>query len=474
MVTTTAPAEGREHWSGRAAFILAAIGSAVGLGNLWRFPAEAGTNGGGAFVIFYILCIVLIGLPVLLSEILIGRHGQDAAPESVRRVARDSNASERWAVLADIGMVAAFLILSFYCVVGGWVLYYIGQFAGDLFASGPLSGAFAGSTPEAVQQLMPDLFANGGTQVAMLALFLGITVFFVMRGISKGIEFVATWMMPAFFMLFLAITVYGLFTGDLGQTIDFLFVFEPEKLTGSVMLAAVGQAFFSLSLGSAMMITYGAYADKSINLGSTSGIIAAADTSVALLAGFAIFPIVFAAGLAVNAGPALMFQSLPTAFMTMPAGTLIGLAFFIMVFFAALTSAVALLEAPTSWAITKFGVGRKKTAATVGVLAFLIGVLAALSFNSLADFQPLGFIPLFEGMGMFDTLDTLTGKIMLPIAALITAIFVGWIADRNLLDAENGISGWLHHSWRFLVAWLCPIVLVLILLVGIFPGLIGG
>lgn len=473
MVATTSAAPGHENWSSRTAFILAAIGSAVGLGNLVRFPAEAGANGGGAFVIFYIACIILIGLPVLLSEILIGRHGQAPAPESVRRVARDSGASEGWSALATIGMIAAFLILCYYSVIGGWVLHYIGLFAGELVNSGPFNPAFAGQTEEEVQGIMPALFANGSLQLILHIVFIGITIFFVARGVNRGIEFVATWLMPIFFFIFLGITVYGLVTGDFGRTFDYLFTFDASKLTGPVMLAAVGQAFFSLSLGSAMMITYGAYAARNINLGKTSAIIASADTSVALLAGFAIFPIVFAAGLDANSGMGLMFQTLPSAFMTMPAGSLIGFAFFIMVFFAALTSAVALLEAPTSWAIDRFGLGRGKTTMISGGLVLLIGGMAALSTTTLAGWHPLGFIPLFAGQDFFNTLDVITGKVMLPIAALITAIFVGWIADRKLLDDENGISGWLHVTWRFLVAWLCPIVLTAILLVGIFPGLLG-
>ncbi len=472
MVATEASAEGGDRWSSRAAFILAAIGSAVGLGNLWRFPSEAGTNGGGAFVIFYIFCVVLIGLPVLLSETLIGRHGQAAAPESVRKLARESGASEKWAVLAIIGAIAAFLIISFYSVLGGWVLYYVGQFAGDLMRSlgNFTGGAFQGVPAEEVQALLPALFQDNVTLLSLHAVFMGITIFVVARGVSGGIELVATWLMPAFFFLFLGITIYGSFTGDFAEAIAFLFHFEPSKLTGSVMLSALGQAFFSLSLGSALMITYGAYADRSVNLAGTSAIIAAADTSVAIIAGLAIFPIVFAAGLAVDGGPALMFQTLPTSFMSMPAGSLIGFLFFVMVFFAALTSSVALLEAPTVWIMDTFNSARRPTAILVGGCAFLIGIAAALSFNILAEFQPLSFIPIFEGQGIFDILDTITGKVLLPVAALLTAIFVGWVADRKLVDAENGISGGLHLTYRFLIAWLCPAALIAILMFGLFAS----
>jgi NSS family neurotransmitter:Na+ symporter len=362
-----------ENWSSRSAFILAAVGSAVGLGNMWRFPAEAGENGGGAFVLFYIFCVLLIGLPVLLSEVLIGRHGQANAPESVRRVARDSNAHEGWSILASLGVLGAFLILSFYCVVGGWVVYYIGVFVGDLFQTGLAGGAFEGRAASDVEGLLPGLFGNGGLMVGLNLGFLAVTMFFVARGISSGIEWVAVYLMPIFFALFLGITVYGAFTGNFGEAVAYLFTFDFSKLTGEVMLAAVGQAFFSLSLGVAGMITYGSYANRDTNLGETSGIIAGADTAVAMLAGLAIFPIVFAAGLSASAGPGLMFQSLPIAFQAMPFGSLIGLAFFIMVFFAALTSSVGLLEAPTAYVFEKFNITRPIATLIVGLGAAVLG-----------------------------------------------------------------------------------------------------
>lgn len=471
-------ATANEHWSSRFAFVMAAVGSAVGLGNLWRFPAEAGQNGGGAFVIFYILCVALIGLPLLLSETLIGRHGKNSAVESVRVVARESGASTGWSALAAVGAVASFLIVSFYSVIAGWVLYYIGVFATDLVASigsGNLTGgAFAGQSAEQVQGLMPALFENNAIMLPLHALFMGITIYVVARGVSGGIEKVAIYLMPSFFVLFLGITLYGAFNGAFGEALEFMFAFDPARLLqGPVMLSALGQAFFSLSLGSAIMITYGAYADRSVNLAKTSGIIAACDTSVAIIAGLCIFPIVFAAGLAVDSGPTLMFQTLPASFQTMPAGSLIGLLFFVMVFFAALTSSVSLLDAPTNWMSHKFGATRATMACLVGGLAFVIGILSALSFNVMGGWYPLDFIDMFREQNFFGVVDGFTGKIMLPLSGLLTAIFIGWIADRRLTDAENGISGGLHLFWRFLVAWLCPVALTVILILGIFPGLLG-
>ncbi|MHA7818179.1 MAG: sodium-dependent transporter [Erythrobacter sp.] len=462
-----AAGSGHENWSSRSAFILAAVGSAVGLGNMWRFPAEAGENGGGAFVLFYIFCVLLIGLPVLLSEVLIGRHGQASAPESVKRVARDSKAGEGWSIIGSLGVFAAFLILSFYCVVGGWVLYYIGVFASDLVQTGISSGAFAGREPGDVEGLLPGLFGNGGLMVGLNLGFLTVTIFFVARGVSSGIEWVAVYLMPLFFLLFVAITIYGAFTGNFGEALAYLFTFDFSKLTGEVMLAAVGQAFFSLSLGVAGMITYGSYASRDTNLGETSGIIAGADTAVALLAGLAIFPIVFAAGLSASAGPGLMFQSLPISFQAMPFGSLIGLAFFVMVFFAALTSSVSLLEAPVAFVKDATGMSRMGVTLVVGLGAAVLGVLSSLSFNELAEFYPLGFIPLFAETNFFDTLDGVTAKLFMPIGAILTCIFVGWIADARLIDDENGLDGALHQTWRALVRFVCPVVLTVILAFGL-------
>ncbi|MDJ0977449.1 MAG: sodium-dependent transporter [Erythrobacter sp.] len=464
---------GHENWSSRGAFILAAVGSAVGLGNLVRFPAEAGTNGGGAFVLFYVFCVVLIGLPVLLSEVLIGRHGQAAAPISFRKIAEESGGSKAWGTVASLGVFSAFLVLSFYCVIGGWVLYYIGLFAQDIVASGATSGAFADQSFEQVDSYFGGMVSNGVATSVLDVGFVGITVFFVARGVSGGIEKVAVYLMPAFFFLLLGITVYGMFGGALSRTVDYLFTFEPDKLSGEVMLAAVGQAFFSLSLGVAGMVTYGAYVGRDVNLASTSGMIAGADTAVALIAGLCIFPIVFVAGLEPNGGLGLMFQTLPHAFSDIPFGTLIGLAFFIMVGFAALTSSVSLMEAPTSWAMERLGLPRVQAALGVSVAASVLGVLCALSTGSLSSFHPLGFIPMFEGMGVLDVLDTFTGKLTMPIGALLTAVFIGWVASRRLLDEENGLSGGLHRFWLFLVRWFCPLVLTLILFGGIFPETTG-
>jgi NSS family neurotransmitter:Na+ symporter len=407
----------------------------------------------------------------------------------MQNVARESGKSGWWSIAAGIGMVAAFFILSYYSVLGGWIVYFIGVFAADLATvtggGNILSGALPGIADAQVQAILPGLQADQNMMLMMHGLFMGATILVVGRGIDAGIERLAVVLMPAFFLLLAMLTIYGAFTGAFAAAAQFLFQFRPERLLDpSVQLSALGQALFSLSLGSAMMITYGAYADRKVNLGQTGAQIAAVDTSVALIAGLAIFPIIFGTMAApqldailagqekIQGGLGLLFISLPLAFQEIIAGSIIGLLFFIMVFFAALTSSVALLEASVSWVIERFGRSRWSVALVLGGLAWLIGAWASLSFNSQADFHPIDFL-IFSGQPVFGILDELTAKIMLPVSALLVSIFVGWIASRSLIDPENGLSGNVQHVWLFLVRFLCPLVIFAILLFGLFPDLLG-
>ncbi|WP_164117899.1 sodium-dependent transporter [Sphingorhabdus sp. Alg239-R122] len=470
-----------EGWSSRTAFVLAAVGAAVGLGNLWRFPTLAGESGGGAFVLVYVGCVILIGLPLVLSEILIGRAGRSDAVDSVRNVAKASGISEKWQIFGWFEIIAAFFILTFYSVVAGWVIYYIGVMLGDflsaLGAGEPLRGALAGETSEQITGRMGALFENVPMLVAMHTLFMLITIGIVAQGVTDGIEKAAMFLMPAFFVLLVLITIYGAFTGDFGRAAEFLFTPDFSKLSAPVINEALGQALFSMSLGSAALMTYGAYVSRDTKLGPTAGMIGFADTGVAIIAGLMIFPIVFAAGLDPAGGPTLVFQSLPIAFQNMPAGSLIGLLFFVLIFFAALTSSISLLEGPTAWAKEAFGWSRSKTAWTVGLFIYVVGIACALSLSIWSDVRLLPFWDIFADQNIFDTIDGFTGKILLPTSALLTAIFVGWRADRKLVDTETGLEGSTLVAFRFLVAWVCPIAVGLILLFGIFPELltaIGG
>jgi NSS family neurotransmitter:Na+ symporter len=477
MVASTGSTD-REGWSSRSAFILAAIGAAVGLGNVWRFPTLAGENGGGAFVLVYVAFVFLLGLPLVISEIFLGRTGQDDAVGSIRKVAKRSGVSGAWSGFGILGVIAAFLIVSFYSVVAGWVLYYVGVMGGDflgaLAAGDPFRGALVGESQEAIQGRMGDLFADPMLLLAMHFVFMGATLFIVARGIGSGIEAAATVLMPMFFVLLIGITVYGAFVGDMSEALAFLFTPDFSKLTPQSMNTALGQALFSLSLGVAGLITYGSYIKGSDGLGPTSVTIAFADTAVALIAGMMIFPIVFAVGLDPAAGPTLVFQTLPFAFQTMPAGSLIGLLFFVLILVAAVTSSISLLEVPTAWGIGELGWSRLTSSLVFGGGAFVIGIACLLGYNVWADVRLLSFWPLFADLDILDTVDGFTGKVMLPLGAFFTAVFVGWRADRRLVEQMTGLSGFWLSLWRLLIAWLCPLAVGLILVTGLFPELLGA
>ena len=472
-----------EKWSSKAAFILAAIGSAVGLGNLWRFPYVAGENGGGAFVVFYIICVVLIGLPVLVAELFIGRRGGRSAVGSVVTIAQAEGRSSWWALQSWFGMIGAFVILTFYSVIAGWVMAYVVMIAGDLFASigrdglaGLGAGAFAGQSKEEVGQKLTDLLNDPGRMIFYHALFMIVTVGIVARGLKGGIETAVTILMPMFFVLLIVLFFFALIEGDGARGANFLLGVRPGDFVkgftdgGSVISAALGQAFFSIGLGSALMATYGAYMTKEQDLPRSSRLIAVADTGVGIIAGLAIFPIVFGMGLDAAAGPTLMFVTLPLAFQSMPVGALFGLAFFLLAFFAAITSSIALLETSTKWLDEQTEHDHRfKSAAALGIVIFLIGVANALSQvpvvgpngEDQASFwntwQPLGNVPLFRDMVLLDFLSATT-DLVLPIAGLITAIFAGWVVTTSTAREAIGFTSeaWFQR-WRFLIRYVCPI-----------------
>lgn len=474
----TQAGSGTDHWSSRTAFILAAVGAAVGLGNIWRFPTLAGENGGGAFVLVYIGFVVLLGLPLVLSEIMLGRAGGTDAIGSVENVAEQSGASRTWKGIGALQITAGFLILSFYSVVAGWVINYVflsgGDFLGSLFSGAPFATAFASESQETITGHMGELFGDPWRIIGLHAIFMAATVWIVASGVHDGIEKAAKWLMPSFFVLLVIVTIYGAFTGEFAQAVAFMFTPDFSKLNPVALNEALGQALFSLSLAAGGLLTYGAYITRDVNLASTSGLIAFADTLVAMLAGLMIFPIVFAVGLDPAAGPALIFQSLPVAFNQMPAGALVGFVFFILIFFAALTSSISLLEGPTAWVIDRFRIVRPMAAVIVGGVAFLIGVICALGYNVWSDVRPLWFWDVFAENDILDALDGVTGKIMLPLGAFLVAVFTGWIADRRLVQQQTGLSGGMFALWRFLVAWLCPIAVGLVLLFGLVPGLLSN
>lgn len=442
------------EWASRLVFILAVAGSAIGLGNIWKFPYIAGQNGGGAFVLVYLACILLIGIPVMMSEVLLGRRGRRNPAESVRLVAVESGHSSLWKWLGGMGTLAGFIILSFYCVIAGWSFDYMVHSA---------IGSFHQASPEQVLQIHNDLMANPWRLLLWSTVTLLITLFIIARGVKRGLEVAIRFMFPMMLLLLLILVAYSIKQGSFLQGVDFLFRPDFSKITANGILIALGHAFFTLSLASGAVIMYGAYLPKRISIASSTFFIAAADTLVALLAGLAIFPIVFAYGLEPSAGPGLLFQSLPIAFGHMPYGVLFSTLFFAMVVFAALTSTIAMIEPTVVWLMERFNMSRIKAATSSISVLWVISIGSVLSFNYWSD------VTLF-GQTYFGISDYLTANILLPLGGLFAALFVGWcMKPQYALDELNIKDGLLFRSWRFALRYITPIAICVVFINAIKP-----
>ncbi|MBQ93767.1 MAG: sodium-dependent transporter, partial [Marinobacter sp.] len=369
----------RGLWSSRLAFILAATGSAVGLGNIWKFPYVTGENGGGAFVLVYLLCIAVVGIPIMMAEVMIGRRGGRSPVKSLSLIAQHDRLKPAWKLVGAIGILAGFLILSFYSVIGGWAISYVGTTA---------SGQLAGQSADTVGAIFSGLLSDPTKLLAWHTLFMAMVMVVVVRGVRSGLERAVSILMPALFVLLLIVVGYAMTTGHFGQAAAFLFQPDFSKLTTSGILVALGHAFFTLSLGMAVMMAYGSYLPKNISIAKTSITVSVIDTGVALLAGLAIFPIVFANGLEPGAGPGLIFQTLPLAFGQMPMGSLFGTLFFVLLIFAAWTSGISLLEPIVEWLEERKGMNRTVSTLGAGFVCWGLGIASILSLNLWSDFAP--------------------------------------------------------------------------------------
>lgn len=443
----------RGLWSSRMAFILAATGSAVGLGNIWKFPYVTGENGGGAFVLVYLLCIAIVGIPIMMAEVYIGRSGRHNPITSFRLVAERNLASPVWRISAIVGVLAAFIILSFYSVIGGWAASYVGHAA---------MGDFTGQSADAISELFGGLLASPVTLLIWHTIFMALVIFVVARGLKSGLERAVTILMPALFVLLLVAVGYATTTGHFGAAVAFLFTPDFGALTMDGVLVALGHAFFTLSLGMAIMMAYGSYLGDDVSVGRTAVTVSIMDTVVALMAGLAIFPVVFANGLEAGAGPGLIFQTLPLAFGQMPMGSIFGALFFVLLLFAAWTSAISLLEPVVEWLEDKLIVGRVGSTVVVGVACWLLGIASILSLNEWSGFAPLGMFERFEGNTIFDLLDFFTANVMLPLSGLLTALFVGWCVAKESLQSNLALSGGSFALWYNLVRFVTPVAVAIV------------
>lgn len=429
-------------WSSKLMFILAAAGSAVGLGNIWRFPYLAGENGGGVFVLAYLVCIFLIGVPILAAEILLGRAGRQSPINSMRNLAHQSGTSSFWQLIGWMGALAGFMILSFYAVIAGWAMSYIVEMA---------SGNFVGTDANRASQVFGEFTADAVSVVGWHILFMALTIYIAARGVGRGLETTVRYLMPALFVLLLMLVSYSaLATGHFKEGLMFLFSPDLDAFSTDSLLVAMGQAFFTLSLGMGAIMAYGAYVPKDTSIIGTATTIALLDTSVALLSGMVIFPLVFANGLQPSEGPGLMFITLPIAFGQMPGGQIFGALFFVLVSFAAITSSISLMEPAVAWVVEKLAITRAKGAMLVGIIAWFVGLGSAFSFNIGADFT------LLSGMTFFDTMDYLSNNILLPLGGMLIAIFAGWfLKDQIVEDELAGDKAW-SNLWRVITRFVAP------------------
>lgn len=447
----------QEHWSSRLTFLMASVGFAVGLGNIWRFPYVTGENGGSAFIIVYLLCAFAIGVPLVMAEWAIGRRSGNAASASgsVRDVASQGNVSGRWGSVGGIAVLAVFMIMLTYTVVAGWTFDYFVRAA---------SGSFSGITADGSKSMFDSLMADPWRLAFWHTVVVILTVYINSKGIKGGIEKAVNILMPSLFVCLLIMVGYALFIGDMGKTIEFLLTPDFSKINGSTMLMALGQAFFSIGIAMAVMITYGSYLDKDTSIPQNAFIVVSADTLVALLAGFAIFPLVFAYGLEPGSGAGLVFETLPLAFGGLPGGQIFSSIFFLLLIAAAITSCIGNFAPVVAWTEEKLGVPHRKAALIAGIVMWLLGLAAVLSLNILSGYHPLGAIGLFEGKTIFDTLDTISANVLLPIGAFLTSVFVGWVLPKDLIREEMGLSAdsMGYKIWLVLMRFVVPIAIAIV------------
>jgi NSS family neurotransmitter:Na+ symporter len=437
------------EWSNRWIFILAATGSAVGLGNIWKFPYITGENGGGAFVLVYLLCIAAIGIPIMMAEVLLGRRGRQSPINTMYVLAKEAGHPPTWSLLGWSGVVAGFLILSYYSVIAGWALAYV------LNAG---SGAFTGLPAAAIQDIFSNLVANPGQLIFWHTLFMLMTMVVVARGVKRGLEKAVRLLMPALFVLLLIMVGYAINSGQFVHGFNFLFTPDFSKISAEGVLIAMGHAFFTLSLGMGAIMIYGSYMPHDASIAKTSIIVAIADTIVALLAGLAIFPIVFANNLEPGSGPGLIFQTLPIAFGQMPGGSFFGTVFFVLLVFAAWSSAISLIEPAVAWLVENRRWSRIKASVVSGVATWAVGLGTVLSFNAWSGYT-------LWGKTFFDLLDFLTANIMLPLGGLFIAIFAAWIMKKASTAEELALGeGTAFQLWRFLVRFVTPVAVIIVFL----------
>ena len=448
------------QWSSRWTFILAATGSAVGLGNIWKFPYMAGESGGAVFVLVYLFCIGVLGIPVMIAEVLLGRAGRQSPVNTMKSMVSASKAGSGWISIGWMGISAGVFILAFYSVIAGWAMYYTVL---------SVTGAFATLDAQSAGSLFAGFVSQPFELVYWHSAFMILTVGVVMTGVKRGLAMVARFLMPLLFVMLAALLVYAMMQDAFKEAFVFLFQPRLEQFTWESILNAMGHAFFTLSLGMGAIMAYGSYMPAKASIAKTVFMVGFLDTLVAIVSGLIIFSVVFAQGLNASSGPGLLFQSLPIAFGSMEGGLIIGSAFFILVCIAAWSSAVSLIEPAIAWLAEKPGLTRVRASIIVGVLTWALGIFVALSFNLLQDFSPWFLL----NKNGFDFLDFLTSKIMLPLGGLLIALFVGYrlapsIRKEQLAAQHNERA---FTFWLFMVRYVSPVLVAMVMVFFLYEAL---
>lgn len=440
--------------SSRLSFIFVSASAAIGLGNIWKFPYMVGVYGGSAFVLIYFICILLVGLPTMIAEIFIGRAARKDPVNSFKQLCKTPASAKRWQWGGLIALLTSFIAFSFYSVVAGWAIGYAVLSAKQ---------AFLNQSHDAINQLWHHFLASPGELILYHTIFIVMTIFVNALGVLSGIERLAKYALPMLLAVLLVLVAMGAYYGNLIKTLDFMFSFRVFEINPEALISALGHSFFTLAVGAGSMMVYGSYMASNQCIMRSVIAISTMDVIIALLAGLAIFPIVFAYQLTPEAGPGLMFQVLPIAFGQMPMGHFVGFLFFILLLFSAWTTAIAMVEPILSYLMKTFSFSRIQAGFWIGFFAWGLGLASVFSFNIWSDYTLLGKFTIF------DLLTTLVSNVMLPLGGLAVALFAGWGIKQAIVKGQiNSVPDWLFTIWHLVLRYVTPLGIICIMIYSFF------
>ncbi len=436
----------QELWSNRGVFILALMGSSIGLGNIWKFPHLISEQGGGTFILLYLVCMLAVGVPMMMAEVLIGRHTRSNPVQAMRLLSQESGVSSSWQWVGFLSVLTGTLVFSFYAVVAAWIFYYVYSLSTGLLIDAGLNQS---------NQFFTQMLINPDALIVSHSIFMLLVLLILGAGVRRGLDRAVRYLMPLMLLLLLILLVYATQTGFFYQAYQHLFTFRLEKVSSSMLISALGHAFFTLSIGMGVMMTYGSYLSRKESIGQTVACVGVMDTLLALVVGMVIFPILMSVAMEPASGPSLLFITMPVAFGQLHAGQVLSVLFFLLVGVAAVTSAIALMEPMTAWVEQQFGIKRFKAALISVTSVWLLSLAVLFSFSYLSEFT------LWE-MNLFEQVSALTTYILIPLVALGVMLFVGWVLARRITQDQLSLSLLYYYSWRISLRYLVPLVIGLI------------